>query len=50
MLLPGDTPDTCHTNDIVTLFVTSMLYYRNVTCLLGSGIKSYFLLHKEYKT
>ena len=35
MLLPGYGPATCHKNNIVTLLVTSMLYYRNITCLLG---------------
>ena len=33
-LLPGYVPSTYHKNNIVTLFVTSILYYRNITCLL----------------
>ena len=35
MLLPGYLPTTYHKNNIVTLLITSMLYYRNITCLLG---------------
>ena len=34
MLFPGYVPATYHKNNIVTLLVTSMLYYRNITCLL----------------
>ena len=36
MLLPGYVPATCHKNNIDTLLVTSVLYYRNITCFLGS--------------
>ena len=35
ILPPGNIPVTCHKNSIVTFLITSMLYYRNITCLLG---------------
>ena len=35
MLLSGYVPTTCHKNNIVALLVTSMLYGRNIRCLLG---------------
>ena len=37
MLLPGYIPATCLKNNIVILLVTPMLYYRNITCLLGTN-------------
>ena len=38
MLLLGYILVTCHKNNIVTLYVTFMLYRRNKTCLLGSYV------------
>ena len=35
MLLLGYVPATRHKNNIITLLVTSLLYYRNITWLLG---------------
>ena len=45
MLLPGYLPATCHKNNAVTLLVTSMLYYRNITCLLGRARNVRFSTH-----
>ena len=36
MLLPGYIPATCHKNNIVKLLVTSVSYYRSITCLLSN--------------
>ena len=43
LLLVGYVPATCHKNNIVTLLVTSMLYYRNITFLLGKLVKSGYI-------
>ena len=51
MLLPGYINATRHKNKIVEFFITSVLYYRDIMCLLGIKEKAcnkHFCLSADY--